>query len=175
VQRLFFALWPGAALRRALYDLGQRMREEAGGRVVAANRIHMTLVFLGDIPVARTGELYAVGDALHAGKFELVLTQTGTWKRSAVGWIAPAMLPGALEQLVVAMRHHLLEAEFRIEQRPFTPHVTLLRDVRREVKARQTDVSYRWTVDKFSLVRSQTFPCGPVYTPLRTWRLDRTG
>lgn len=173
-QRLFFALWPDSLLSKALYDLGQRMREDAGGRVVPANRIHLTLVFLGDVPAARTDALYAVGDALQTGQFELELTRTGVWKRSAVGWIAPEMLPAALEQLVASLRRHLEDAGFCVEQRPFKPHVTVLRKVRRELKAGQVDVSYRWMVDSFSLVRSQTFQTGPVYTSLRTWPLDRT-
>ena len=135
----------------------------------------MTLAFLGDVPVARTDELYAIGDALRAKPFELELTRTGVWKRSAVGWVAPAMLPDALEQLVEELRRHLVEAGFCVEQRPFKPHVTLLRNVRRELKAVQADAPYRWTVDRFSLVRSQTFQTGPVYTSLRDWRLNRTG
>ncbi len=161
-------------LRSALHELGQRMREESGGRVVAANRIHLTLAFLGDIPVARIDELYAIGEALQAEQFELELTRTGIWKRSGVGWIAPGLLPDALEQLVVALRHHLAEAGFFVEQRPFMPHVTLLRNVRREVKERQVKAPYRWMVHKFSLVRSQTFQTGPVYTSLRDWHLSRT-
>jgi len=174
-QRLFFALWPDSSLCKALHDLGQRMREEAGGRVVAANRIHLTLVFLGDVPVTSTDGLYAVGDALQTPQFELELTRTGVWKRSAVGWIAPGTLPDALEQLVGSLRRHLVDAGFAVEQRPFKPHVTLLRKVRRELKAEQVDLSYRWIVDSFSLVRSQTFQTGPAYTSLRTWRLNQTG
>ena len=112
--------------------------------------------------------------ALQAARFELELTRTGIWKRSAVGWIAPATLPEAFEKLVKALRHHLLEGGFCVEQRPFRPHVTLLRNVRRELKAGQADASYRWMVDSFCLVRSQTCQTGPVYTTLRTWQLNRT-
>ncbi len=135
----------------------------------------MTLAFLGDVPVARIDDLYAVGEALPTGRFELELTRTGSWKRSAVGWVAPATLPEALEQLVAALRHHLLEADFCVERRPFSPHVTLLRNVQHGVKARQVDLPYRWVVDRFCLVRSQTFQTGPEYTPLRTWHLSCSG
>lgn len=142
--------------------------------MVAANRIHLTLAFLGDVSVTRIDELNAVGDALQAARFELELTRTGIWKRSAVGWIAPEDLPEAFEKLVEALRHHLVAAGFCVEQRPFRPHVTLLRNVRSELKAGQAEPSYRWMVDSFCLVRSQTCQTGPVYTALRTWRLNRT-
>jgi len=164
-------MWPGALLRKALSDHGQRMRAEIGGRVVAVDRIHLTLVFIGAVPVARIDALCAIGDVMRGKCFELDLTQTGCWRRSGVGWIAPVGTPAPLAQLVGDLRRHLAQADFSVDEKPFAPHITLLRNVRCNVKPEQTGVSLRWMVDGFSLIRSQTLRGGPLYTPLMTWRL----
>ena len=170
-QRLFFAVWPQVNLGQALHDLGQHMRSAIGGRVVAADRIHLTLAFLGTVPVSRLDELRAIGESIQACRFQLELAQTGCWKRSAVGWIAPVALPAAFEQLTLNLHQRLLQAGFRVDEKPFAPHVTLLRNVRCNEQPEQPVSPYQWSITDFSLVQSQTLQTGPIYTPLMTWRL----
>ena len=170
-QRLFFALWPDMRLQAALQQVGQSMQRAFHGRVVAARNIHLTLAFLGSVPVARVDELLAIGAAIAVDRFPLKLTETGCWKRSAVAWVAPEKLPQALENLVLGLRQRLLRSGFGVDEKPFSPHVTLLRKAKCRREASPDEVSLEWQVDSFALIRSDTLQTGPEYARLGTWPL----
>ncbi len=171
-QRLFFALWPDTELQSALWHCGQRMRKALRGRAVSADNIHLTLAFLGSVPVDATDELLAIGASIRARSFHLDLAETGCWKRSAVGWIAPNYIPPPLAALVLKLREQLAAAGFSIDAKPFAPHVTLLRKARCTTPVLQPDAPLVWSVDRFVLVHSETLKTGPVYTRTGMWSLD---
>ena len=170
-QRLFFALWPDSGLQQDLWRLAQRMQQVFDGRVVKADNIHLTLAFLGSVPVERVDELRAIGESISVGRFRLDLTQTGCWKRSAVGWVAPEHVPTPLEALVLELCQRLLQAGFLIDEKPFAPHVTLLRKAKCNKRAEQPDAQLVWGVDHFWLMRSETLRTGPIYTQIGAWGL----
>lgn len=59
--RLFFALEPDPAVRRALASLARALARATGGRVPQAEILHLTLAFLGQVPAGRHAELAAIG------------------------------------------------------------------------------------------------------------------
>lgn len=168
-QRLFYALWPEANFQQALWRYGQRMHTAIGGRAVPAENIHLTLAFLGSIAVERIDELRAIGASVRADRFQLNLTKTGCWKRSAVGWVAPDHVPAPLETLVSELRYRLAGAGFPVDDKPFSPHVTLLRKAKCNAKAESPATPFVWSVDRFVLVRSETLKTGPVYSRIKEW------
>ena len=147
------------------------MQQAFDGRVVKADNIHLTLAFLGSVPVPRIDELRAIGESISVDRFRLDLTQTGCWKRSSVGWIAPDHVPAPLEALVLELCQRLLKAGFRVDNKPFAPHVTLLRKAKCTKRAEQPDMPLVWRVDHFMLMRSETLPTGPIYTQIGAWGL----
>ncbi|MDH3380173.1 MAG: RNA 2',3'-cyclic phosphodiesterase [Gammaproteobacteria bacterium] len=172
VQRLFFALWPDPGLEKDLWRLGQRMQQAFDGRVVKAENIHLTLAFLGSVPVERVDDLRAIGESISVDRFRLDLNQTGCWKRSAVGWVAPAHVPAPLEALVSELCRRLLEVGFPVDARPFAPHVTLLRKAKCNKLAAHPNVQLVWRIDRFLLMQSETRQTGPIYTQVGAWGLD---
>lgn len=170
-QRLFFALWPNAELQAALHLAGQSLQKAFGGRVVRTENIHLTLAFLGSVPVERADELLAIGGSIMARRFELKLTETGCWKRSAVGWIAPESLPEPLKDLELELRSRLLAAGFRVDDRPFAPHVTLLRKAKCRTQPAQLQTPLDWLLDHFVLMRSDTLESGVEYSQVGRWKL----
>ena len=48
-MRMFFASWPPAGVAEALARWAQAARRDCGGRVTRADRIHLTLAFLGEV------------------------------------------------------------------------------------------------------------------------------
>src|SRR3989338_1351130 len=86
---LFFALWPDGKTRDALDKAGKQLHAACGGRPTKRETIHLTLVFLGDVPVERIDELRTLAAQVSAPSFELVLTQLGWWKHNRVAWAAP--------------------------------------------------------------------------------------
>ena len=148
------------------------MQNSSGGRVIVADNIHFTLVFLGSVPVERIDKLRTIGASLRVERFRLDLARAGCWKRSQVGWIAPEHVPAPLEVLVMQLRQRLLQAEFSVDDKPFAPHVTLLRKAKCSAKTVQPDTPFVWSVDRFVLVRSETLQTGPVYSKIEEWSMD---
>ncbi|NIO43145.1 MAG: RNA 2',3'-cyclic phosphodiesterase [Burkholderiales bacterium] len=170
-QRLFFALWPNPKLQEALHRIGQSMQEAVSGRLVKEQNIHLTLAFLGSVSAERLDDLLAIGDSIRAEKFELKLSEIGCWTRSAVGWIAPESVPEPLEVLVLGLRQRLLKTGFLVDERPFAPHVTLLRKARCRLKPLPPKTPLEWRINQVVLMRSDTLPDGPEYCQVGSWPL----
>jgi len=128
--RLFFALLPQPAVRAAFAGWTMMSHAAGGGRAVRANNIHLTLAFLGEVPDAVGAR--AVGAGLCAAPFELVLDRIEWWRHNGLVVARAAVLPEALVDLQRTLVEALHVAGLPAEARAFKPHVTLVRDVRRE-------------------------------------------
>ncbi len=149
--RLFFALWPEPDCRDALVearDAGPAPR----GRVIPAERLHLTLVFLGATAAERLGELRAIARAQEHPGFTMLLDRAGHFGgRPGCGWIGPLDPPPPLLALQESLQQSLLSAGWRLDSRDFVPHVTLRRG-----GAVVPPVSpIRWPVKDFVLAESR--------------------
>jgi 2'-5' RNA ligase len=130
--RLFFAIELGDALRSALDHAVAPLRvAESSLAWVRAERLHLTMKFLGDVDDEGAVRLSRAADAVAARHrpFEMTLGGVGAFpnfRRARVVWMGVASDP-RLELL-----HHDLEVAcgeegFEVEGRPFRPHITLAR------------------------------------------------
>jgi len=126
--RVFFALWPPPALAGQLASLAEGTARRFGGRPTRAETIHLTLVFLGDIPETRLSELCVLASQLVAPAFGLQLDRLGFWQHNHLLWAGGAAQP-ALLALAAELHRRLVEAGFCLAGagREFFPHVTLIR------------------------------------------------
>jgi 2'-5' RNA ligase len=168
--RLFFAAWPAPEIQRALGDLGKTLQDECGGRALPARNIHLTLVFLGDIARERLAELEALAAGITAPHFGLDVDRVGYWRHNRVVWAGIARCPDALLLLVQRLEQRLSFSGFRFDRRPYSPHVTLLRNARR-APADATMRTVAWPVARFALVESVPRDRGRAYEVLREWPL----
>src|SRR5271169_5368820 len=90
-QRVFFALWPDAALRTTMADLAREVARASGGRPTAADRIHLTLAFLGEQPADRVETLRRLGGGLRARAFTLALDALGGFPRTGIAWLGASV------------------------------------------------------------------------------------
>jgi RNA 2',3'-cyclic 3'-phosphodiesterase len=174
-----------AALQPAI-DALEPMKDAV--RVNAVNRIHLTLHFLGQIPVAEIAGLQAQLSeaAAGAGHFELLAQGVGAFpnfSRPQVLWsgIAEPGLP-ALMSLQAALGTVIRDRGLTLEDR-FHPHLTLAR-VRRPIRgpARKPfrDWQQRWADAKFgtipvrniTLFRSEMGVGPPRYSTIATFELQ---
>lgn len=160
-HRLFFALWPDAALREAVAATTAALVQanHSDGRRLRADRYHVTLQFLGDIPAPRRDDVVArateAAGQVDVPAFDLVLDQAGGFPQARVWWLAPGLAPDGLRQLWDALGVALLEAGQKAKASPgFSPHLTVVRDVGTRLPT--TPVApLRWRVDRFVLIDSQ--------------------
>jgi 2'-5' RNA ligase len=166
-RRLFFALWPDQGERLALQAGFAASVAAAGGRAVPAEHLHVTLEFLGAVPDARLKELSGFGAALAFADEPLMFDHLDWWRRSAALVAAPNAAPAGLAALQAELRRVLSGGGFRVDSRPFRPHVTLARDVTKPPPASTSHVAWRTRV--LALVESEPTPHGSRYTPLARW------
>ena len=160
-MRLFFALWPGAAAQERLEGEARMMASEFGGKPVPADKIHLTLAFLGELTPEQGVE--AFGLAKPFTSFRMRLDRWGGFRRSKVGWAGCSRVPPRLVELQSALEMGLREAGFTLEERPFAPHVTLVRKLERPVAARAM-AAVQWPARSLALVMTE--PGSGKYTTL---------
>jgi 2'-5' RNA ligase len=174
-RRLFFALWPTAAVRA---QLAAQAEAHAGlGRAIAARNLHVTVVFLGAVAEERVADARSAARSTQkltsGGKFLLHLDRIELWRRSSLICLAAGQVPPQLVTVVEQLRAGLRERGFESrEHETFRPHVTLVRDVSRAARVGAGVVSVQWPVDSFALVESKVGQRGSEYTVLEEWRLS---
>jgi 2'-5' RNA ligase len=151
--RLFFALWPDEGVRSALAAAAHEAQAQAGGRAVSPEKIHLTLFFIGSTGRARVPAIEALGASLRSSPFELVLDTLGYWRRNGIVWCGAARCPEALARLAADLCEALAREGVRAEERPYVPHVTLVRDAARAPR----NIAFApsaWRAREFVLVES---------------------
>lgn len=128
LTRWFIALRPADAARRALQTQGQRLAASCGGRVVPAERVHLTLAFIGNAPRALEPALRELVAALPLPD-ALVLDRLGSFDGRLL-WLGPAETPLWLAASAQACRDALDRLVVPFDRKPFAAHLTLIRNAR---------------------------------------------
>lgn len=152
--RLFFALWPGAAGRAALVRWQASLHALCDGRIMRPQTLHCTLAFLGEVEAQRLEALELAAAEVVFRPFRLELARAGYWGHNHIVYAAPATTPPPLAALVQDLEASLCRHRFRFDRRPYTPHVTLLRNTRWSDAPLPPMPVARWQMRRFALVQS---------------------
>jgi 2'-5' RNA ligase len=161
--RLFLALWPPAETRQALLDHADAWAWPERARRTPAERLHVTLHFIGSVPRSRVDELQA---ALRVPfeAFDLVFSTPELW-RGGLAVICADAIPPALEKLHGHLGERLAELGLPVEARPLRVHVTLARDAQAARPPAQVEAVDWRASDGYALVES--LPGGRGYRTLQ--------
>jgi 2'-5' RNA ligase len=165
-RRVFFALWPDAEVRAAIASRREASGERPG-RPVPDHNLHATLVFLGDQSGKLVEGLIDADRPADAAPFSLRLDRFGWFARARVAWLGGPAVPAG-ERLVAELAARVRSSGIEVDRRPWVPHVTLFRNVRRRPSLAPPEPLV-WPVARFALVES--VPNRP-YQVLRTWPLQ---
>lgn len=137
-MRLFIAINFDDTELDAFEAARERLRDQAGAANYSRREnLHLTLAFLGEQPPARMGEIS--GAMLKATKntpgFELRFDRAGRFRREGgdIWWLGAAESP-ELTKLQAGLAAELRARGFKLEDRRYTPHLTLAREVRGEAE-----------------------------------------
>lgn len=163
-MRLFFALWPPRESARVLADWASGL----DGRAIPAEKIHLTLAFLGE---AEPQKAIAAARRVEASAHRLPIEMAKYWKHNRIVWAGPRETPPDLKTMVDALHFELFRAEYILERRPFAAHVTLVRNAR---PPRQLPPlpEVDWPVREFCLVRSSVDSNGSTYDIVERFALN---
>jgi len=177
--RSFIAIEIPECIREDLSRLRNRWRQPSQNiRWIRAQNIHLTLKFLGDVPVAKVDAIVRKLQALceETDAFHYNLTRLGVFPnpgKARLLWVGAESFREQLTQLAKKIDQALINLGFSKEKRKFVPHVTLGRAksplprdfvnsflatpfARDEVEARE-----------IIMMRSDLRPTGAVYTAIK--------
>ena len=189
--RSFIAIKLPDELKAGLSQLQARLKagESPGVKWVDTGSIHLTLKFLGNVAIDRTGEITRAMEAAAQGisPFELKVKELGVFpnlRRVQVVWVGISGEVDKLSQLQQQIESNLARLGFAPESRPFTPHLTLARlrnqtslDERQSlgqlIANTKFEKTYTIEVDTISLMRSQLTREGAIYSQISSVGLKK--
>ncbi|MCG5031977.1 RNA 2',3'-cyclic phosphodiesterase [Mesosutterella sp. OilRF-GAM-744-9] len=129
--RAFIALWPDEKTRGKIYKVSKQIEHlQPNGkfRLTPANKLHMTLAFLGGISQEDRGKILRM---LRTGSFpgsRFVLDRMGVFPKSGILWLGET--DSSLSALAGLVRKELANIGIGYDKTPFRAHVTLARNWR---------------------------------------------
>ena len=159
--KLFFALWPDAATRATL----ARLQAPVVGRHTPAAKLHLTMAFLGQQPVAALPVLLDILEAVPKPfpPLRLEVDCYGYFAKPRIAWAGMSEPPAALLAMQADLMARLESAGFSAATHgAFKPHITLARDARSAPDGAPPE-RVLWTVSELALVESD--PATGLYYP----------
>lgn len=118
-----------------------------------ADKVHVTLFFLGNVERESIAALEAVAGRLEVPAFELTLDRVDYWRHNRIVWAGTTATPAPLADLASGLSAALAPLGFTAEDRPYVPHVTLVRNAKRGPKG-VVFAPVRWRIRDWVLVES---------------------
>ena len=170
-ERLFIALTLPQAVRSVLARMAAPLPDVTWTRT---EQLHVTLRFLGDVPLETIEPMIARLTTVRVAPFILPLEGVGTFppnRPPRILWIGVGSGHPRLFQLRQRLDDALLASGLELDVRTFHPHVTLARCTERAASAvtswahaHRNYAAPPFSVDAFDLYASELRPEGAVHT-----------
>ena len=167
-RRLFFAIQPPADICQAMVDLFN-VRQQ-GLNYLSADNLHVTLVFLGQVTAQTEARLIELAGHIEFSPFSLSFTEAEFWPKPRIACLTATEVPEPLQQLMLALSSMAKDCGVTIEERPYRPHVTLLRKANQLMPLEPFE--FQWQAQSFELYLSESTEKGPHYSVMRQWPLS---
>jgi 2'-5' RNA ligase len=151
-KRIFFALWPDAAVRARLRQV-LAMLPAGVGRAHVPEDLHLTLVFIGQAAGQYYDCLRMAATRIEFVPFTFNLTHFGYLTQARVVAAEPPAAP-PLTELAGNLENSLRGCGYQPGRREFHPHVTLLRNSPPLPHPKPFE-PIAWNVDRFCLIESR--------------------
>jgi len=183
--RAFIAIELPEAVQQAIIKQTARLRQNISGeliRWIPVENIHLTLKFLGDVPINHLEFLKQslIQTADSSSAFDLQIGGLGSFPNSKLPrllWMGVLHTPPALNMLHQNIESAMDRLGYKKEDRPFSPHLTLgrvrptispsdsgkIRDALQSIQLGNIGIT---RVNSVHLIKSDLNPTGSEYTNL---------
>ena len=169
LKRVFLALWPNSDVRQQLADVQVQFKPHEARAVIPEN-LHMTLNFIGSLPVDQIDALARSLDEVHCPPFSMQVNTSGYFSRPKVAWLGLENIPPELRQLEQLTGACVETCVDDYQRMTFRPHITLFRKAKAPVPL-NAPLAINWPVNSFALLESKSTPEGVRYLVLKEWPL----
>lgn len=175
-MRLFLAVRFPAQISEALCEAIRKLKSCCeSGRFTEREHLHLTLVFLGEVPSSRVGDVREAMELAQVSSFPLCVGGTGFFRRPGgdICW-AGVEHGKALFAAYAELGGRLEEKGFAVEKRAYRPHVTLGREIvlKKDCRSGAFDVPpMNMQAETVSLMRSDRVEGKLRYTELYARKL----
>jgi 2'-5' RNA ligase len=135
-RRLYFALWPDAALRSTI-TAATLPALTGPERIVPAGELHVTLAFLGAVAVDRVSAAVEAARKVSCEGGVQRFDRLARWGARGPVVLEPMSVEDSLRALHAELHSLLSAAEFALDRREFRPHITLSRGPDRRARGLQ--------------------------------------
>jgi 2'-5' RNA ligase len=179
--RTFIAIEIPHDLRAAVIDHIKRVRETVPDVSASWSRednLHLTLKFLGDVPIARIGDVSAAASAAAraSAPFELILAGSGVFPtrgKPSVLWIGIEDPSDGLHKIQRSLEEECAAHGFTRDARAYHPHLTIAR-IRKPHGAKDLAATHMtsnfaaqtFTARELIVFRSELLPQGSRHTAI---------
>lgn len=161
ISRCFVALFPDPEACEKLDAIAVGVQKDhAGSRRMQGDQLHLTLAFIGPLVEQRATQVAQMLDAIPADPFFWTLDRIGGFDRARVLWAGGKREP-RLIALARIVRRGLDAAAVSYDRKPFSAHVTLLRNIT-HVPAFLLATPIAWHVTRPYLVVSERDTSGDI-------------
>jgi 2'-5' RNA ligase len=177
VIRTFVAVFPPPEVREALFQAARNLPTSGDFRLVGKEKIHLTLMFLGDVAEDDLDNVKRVLQPIRErhDPFEVSISAFGAFpsdRKARILWAGVEEGSEHLRTVAEDVENLLAPAGFERETRPYVPHLTLgrARTRRTELDTSETSLpALRFTVSALDLVKSTPSKNGINYSILATY------
>ena len=168
-MRVFVAVTLNDDVKDAIWETQDRLWSRVqSGRATDPENFHLTLAFIGDVPPSKFSKIRRAMELAADGGFELRFGELGRFRRTGgdIWWLGVEKNE-KLTALATKLQAHLRDYGFDIEEREFSPHLTLGRQVvlKNGPRIEPADVPVQ-QVREIHLMKSERIQGVLTYTPV---------
>lgn len=177
-MRLFIAINFKKGVRYEIQDIIEGLKlSSIKGKFVKKDHLHLTLEFFGDISEDKVGDIINIMNKVSTRAFSLKPFNIGYFnkRRGNIYWIGFKKSKRLLE-LQKELHNMLRDKGFKLEDRPYTPHITIGRKVVLEESVDLDEYmkplgKIRIKVSSIELMKSEHINGQLIYTALHSKKL----
>jgi 2'-5' RNA ligase len=170
-MRLFIAINLNDDIKDYLVSAIHELKKASStGNFTHRENLHLTLVFLGELHTESVGAIKTAINRVNAGSFPLSFSGFGRFKRRG-GDIHWAGIENSRDLTAIQkqLSDELAAAGFTLEDREYSPHLTLGREIRlsdpaADIYGALADEKKEMTVSRISLMKSERISGKLAYT-----------
>jgi 2'-5' RNA ligase len=164
-MRLFVAINFKTDTRSRLLSLRDELCNKVQfGRFSLPENLHLTLAFIGEVSPKKVDKIEAILETVPFSPFGATIDRLGTFSHGTL-WYAGLRKNEPLMILQREITHKLALCGFEMDGRKYTPHITLGREIKTDVKSWNIE-PFGETISSIDLMKSERVNGKLTYTSI---------